>query len=180
MGHIHVCEASASPCDDPEDQVVLASVHGFIRDTPRNMYVSPPTTFFFPWHQTSILPPIDTQIVDWLYNRSDDTQYKYDTQTGLYFLFTHHRSCITPVSPVLLWICQIVEPVHIFHPESSRCPLPDTTRDPSTCIWFVFTIVFFSFLRYVRTMTVFKFLSPLSPNPDLFATNPQVSKKKQW
>jgi hypothetical protein len=24
MGHIHVCDVSAAPCDDPEDQMVVA------------------------------------------------------------------------------------------------------------------------------------------------------------
>jgi hypothetical protein len=26
MGHIHVCNVSAAPCDDPEDQMVVAPV----------------------------------------------------------------------------------------------------------------------------------------------------------
>jgi hypothetical protein len=25
MGHIHVCDVSAAPCDDPEDQMVVAT-----------------------------------------------------------------------------------------------------------------------------------------------------------
>jgi hypothetical protein len=25
MGHIHVCNVSAAPCDDPEDQMVVAN-----------------------------------------------------------------------------------------------------------------------------------------------------------
>ena len=41
-------------------------------------------------------------------------------------------------------ILLVVTPVHICQPDWSNCPLPDTTRDPPTCIWFVFTQISFS------------------------------------
>ena len=52
MGHIHVCDVSAAPCDDPEDQMVVAH-SSLVRHCP---YV--PSEFGQLWHLLAIDLPV--------------------------------------------------------------------------------------------------------------------------